>query len=102
MDSAFITVLTNAGVAGVVILLLVFGWLVPKLAYARLLEENRLLREALDTERQRAGEAVSSAGVTNQLIGAIVDLAVERRLPEPGPQEEDRRGKPGLAWKDLS
>lgn len=86
------TVLINAGVAGIVILLLIFGWLVPKWAYSRLEDENRDLREALRLERQRNGEIASTAGVTNQLIGALVDLAESRKLD---------KGK-DLNRKDLS
>lgn len=92
MDSAIMTVLINAGVAGVVVLLLIFGYLVPKWAYRKLEEENKLLREALTLERQRNSEASSQMGVTNQLIGALVELA-EARKPD--------RGK-DLTWKDLS
>ena len=99
MDSALITVLTNAGVAGVVVILLILGWLVPKWAYSRLEEENRHLREALEAERQRAGEAAASAGVTNQLIGALVDLAAERKAVRAPAMEAE---KPGLTWKDLA
>jgi hypothetical protein len=100
LDTALITVLADSGVAGVVILLLIFGWLVPKWVYSRLEEENRHLREALELERQRNGEIASTAGVTNQLIGALVDLASEHRtLPRGAAGQED---KPGLAWKDLT
>lgn len=81
MDSAVITVLINAGVAGIVIILLVIGYLVPKWAYSRLEDENRDLREALLLERQRNGEIAGTAGITNQLIGALVDLA-EARKPD--------------------
>jgi len=83
MDSAIITVLINAGVAGVVILLMMFGWLVPKWAYSRLEDENRDLREALRLERQRNAEIGGTAGITNQLIGALVNLADERK-PDKG------------------
>lgn len=92
MDSAIVTVLINAGVAGIVVILLIFGWLVPKWAYSKLEEENKLLREALALERQRGGEAAGQMGVTNQLIGALVELA-EARKPD--------RGK-DLTWKDLA
>ncbi len=91
MDSAILTVLVNAGVAGIVILLLIFGYLVPKWAYSKLEEENKLLREALQLERQRGSEAASQMGVTNRLIGALVELA-EARKPD--------RGK-NLTWKDI-
>ena len=102
MDTAFITVLTNGGVAGVVVLLIIFGWLVPKWAYSKLEEENQHLREALQTERQRAGEVTSQAGVTNQLIGALVDLASERKAARASTAEAAEGEKPGLTWKDLS
>jgi hypothetical protein len=92
MDTAVLTVLVNAGVAGIVIVLLIMGWLVPKWAYSKLEEENRLLREALSLERQRNGEVVSQMGITNQLVGALVELA-ESRKPD--------RGK-DLTWKDVS
>lgn len=81
MDSALIAVLTNGGVAGVVVILMILGWLVPKWVYANLEKENKHLREALDLERQRNKEAVSQVGVTNQLISALVSLA-EKRQPE--------------------
>jgi hypothetical protein len=100
VDSALVTVLTNAGVAGVVIIFLIMGWLVPKWAYSKLEEENRHLREALELERQRAGEAASTQGVTNQLIGALVDLAVERKRLTPGGGGHGEG--PGLTWKDLA
>ncbi len=92
MDSAVLTVLLNAGTAGVVVFLLIFGLLVPKWIYSRLEEENKALREALQLERQRSSEAVSQAGVTNQLISALVEIADARR-PD---REKD------LTWKDIS
>jgi len=98
LDTALIDVLVNAGTAGVVIGLIIFGYLVPKWAYSRLESENHSLREALDLERQRNGEIASTAGVTNQLIGALVDLAAERKALPP----KDGTEKPGLTWKDLA
>lgn len=92
MDTAILTVLVNAGVAGIVIILLIAGWLVPKWAYSKLEEENRLLQEALDLQRQRNADMASQMGITNQLIGAVVELAEERK---PG-------GGKGLTWKDIS
>lgn len=103
VDTAVITVLTNAGVAGVVLILLTLGWLVPKWAYNRLEQENKSLREALQLERQRAGEVASSTGVTNQLIGALVDLASERKGIQPPRADAGTTGEgPGLTWKDLA
>lgn len=94
MDSELITLLSNAGTAGIVVILLILGLLVPKWAYSKLEEENKLLREALHLERQRNGEVSSQAGVTNQLIGALVDLAGEHSKP--------RGGASDLSWKDLA
>ena len=99
MDSTLVTVLINAGVAGVVVILLIAGWLVPKWAYSKLEQENKSLREALQLERQRAGEAASTHAVTNQLIGALVDLAAERKGVTP---PEGTGHPPGLTWKDLA
>lgn len=92
MDSAIVTVLINAGVAGIVVILLISGFLVPKWVYSRLENENKDLRQALQLERQRNKEVASAAGVTNQLIGALVNLAEERK-PDRGKE---------LTWKDLS
>jgi hypothetical protein len=101
VDSALVTVLINSGVAGVVIILLILGWLVPKWAYSRLEAENKALREALQLERRRNEEIASTAGVTNQLIGALVDLAGERKGINP-PGATGHGEGPGLTWKDLA
>lgn len=102
MDSALVTLLANAGTAGVIIIVIIAGWLVPKWAYAKLEAENRLLRKALDLERERAGEAASTHGVTNQLIGALVDLAGEHRSKGALKAGSGSGEEPGLAWKDLT
>jgi hypothetical protein len=105
MDSALITLLANAGVAGVVIVLIVAGILVPKPYYTRLEEENKLLREGRDIDRQRASEAASTAGVTNQLIGALTNLATERHAQNTGETSGSPDGKarrPDLTWGDLT
>lgn len=85
MDSALITVLANAGVAGVVVILMILGWLVPKPTVARLEAENTALRTSRDTERQRADEAVQAGRVTTQLIAALADLAAARRQDQGWP-----------------
>ncbi len=92
MDSAIVSVLVNAGFGGGVVLLRLFGWLVPKWVYSRLLEENRLLQEALEFERQRNSENSSQMGIANQLLSAVVDLAEARKVPR----------EKGLTWKDVS
>lgn len=93
MDSAVITALENFGLGGVIILAVILGYLVPKPAVSDLRKqnkdlkaENKELRQALDLERQRSDTAVQAGQVTNQLIGALANLAAERRgkaLPQP-------------------
>ena len=75
MDSAVITVLVNAGVAGIVIILIITGYLVPKWVYVHLLKENEALRRDRDLQRKRAEEIEGQGEITNQLIGALVRLA---------------------------
>lgn len=94
MDTALVTALTNFGALGVVLILILAGWLVPKPYFARLEEENRALREALAIERQRGTDAEQAGRVTTKLIGALTDLAAEkarrppvRRDDSPSPEE---------------
>jgi len=89
LDSALITILSNLGTGGVVILLMILGYLVPKPAHTRALddsahkdEEIAKLTEALALERQRSNDATQAATVTNQLIGALTTLATEHRAAE--------------------
>jgi hypothetical protein len=89
VDSALISVLSNLGTGGVVIVLLILGYLVPKPTHARVLEDSAhkdeeiaKLQEALALERQRSNDATQAATVTNQLIGALTSLATEHRALE--------------------
>ena len=93
MDSSLAIILANAGVAGVVVILMITGWLVPKPFYAKLEQENRDLKEALKLEKQRGTDADQAGRVTNQLIGALQNLAEEKG--------RGRREGPGLTWEDL-
>ena len=76
MDSSLISVLANLGTGGVVIVLIILGYLVPKPTHARVLQENEKLQAALDLERQRS-DAAAAAGATvaSQVIGGLVRLA---------------------------
>jgi len=98
VDSNLITILVNLGTGGVVILLIVLGYLIPKPAYARLLEENDKLKDALELERQRSDDATKAGEVTNQLIGGLVRLAEHRRAEVEAPGRPDGLD---LAGKDL-
>jgi hypothetical protein len=89
VDSSLVTVLTNLGTGGVVVVLIILGLLVPKPTHTRALEDSAhkdeeitKLQEALALERQRSNDATQAATVTNQLIGALTTLATEHRAAE--------------------
>lgn len=51
--------------------------------------ENSALRVALDVERKTLNETASAASVTNQLIGALTQMAGSRpRLPQLPPGDD--------------
>jgi hypothetical protein len=72
------TALLNFGALGVVVALMVIGYLVPKPTVDRLETENKLLRDALDIERKRNDELSKVGDVTGQLLRALTD-SMERR-----------------------
>ena len=98
MDSALVGALVNFGMGGAVILAIILGYLVPKPTVDGLREENAELkaanaeyRRALDLERQRSDAAIQVGSVTNQLIGALANLAHEQReqsRPAPPPPRQ--------------
>ena len=82
MDSSLISILVNLGTGGVVVVLMILGFLIPKPSYTRVLEESAKkdevitkLEDALALERQRSNDATQAGAVTNQLIGGLVKLA---------------------------
>ena len=89
MDTSLITIVSNLGTGGVVIVLIILGYLIPKPTHTRALEDSAhkdeeiaKLQEALALERQRSNDATQAATVTNQLIGALTTLATEHRAAE--------------------
>jgi len=89
MDSSLVSVLVNLGTGGVVVVLMILGFLVPKPTHTKALEDSAhkdeeiaKLQEALALERQRSNDATQAATVTNQLIGALTSLATEHRAAE--------------------
>jgi hypothetical protein len=89
VDSSLVTVLANGVTPGIVIVLIIFGYLVPKPAYTRVTEDGErkdkeiaALTEALALERQRSNDATQAGQVTVQLIGALTTLATEHRAAE--------------------
>jgi len=100
VDSALITALFNLGWGGLVVLLILGGYLVPKLTHQRVVTENarkdeviERLQVALDLERQRSNDATQAGAVTVQLIGALTTLATENRAAE----KHEHRQAAGIA-----
>jgi len=71
VDSALLTTLTGAGVAGVFCVLFVFGLIVPKFVVQDLKAEVTELKEALEAERDRANASVAAASATRDVLAAI-------------------------------
>lgn len=89
MDSVLITGLLNGGVAGVVVLLFVFGLIFPKSVVTDLREERDALKTAVANERDRADAAVAAAQASRDLMAALqvgVNMGREgtRALPPGG------------------
>ena len=83
MDSALIqTLLSNAGVAGAVVVCIICGLLYPRSYVKDLKEENQRLRESLTLERARGDAAVTAANSTNQILGALHDIASQAARPD--------------------
>lgn len=70
-DSALLSVLTSAGVAGVFCVLFVCGLIVPKFVVDDLRSEVAELKEALEAERDRASASVAAASATRDVLAAI-------------------------------
>ena len=99
MDSSLISLLVNGVSGGVVVILIILGYLVPKPTHPKALEDSShkdeeiaKLQEALALERQRSNDATQAATVTNQLIGALTTLATEHRVAEKH-EHQDAAGK---------
>jgi len=71
MDSALISVLSSAGVAGVFCVLFVFGLVAPRFVLDDLKSEVAELKEALEAERDRANASVAAASATRDVLAAI-------------------------------
>jgi hypothetical protein len=71
VDSALISVLSSAGVAGVFCVLFVFGLIAPKFVIEDLKSEIAELKEALEAERDRANASVAAASATRDVLAAI-------------------------------
>lgn len=95
MDTSLITIVSNLGWGGIILILVTLGYLVPKPTHTRALEDSAhkdqeiaKLAEALALERQRSNDATSTAAVTNQLVRALTTLATEHRAAEKGEHDD--------------
>ena len=70
-DSALLSILSSAGVAGVFCVLFILGAIVPRFVVADLKAENTELKEALEAERDRANASVAAASATKDILAAI-------------------------------
>ena len=113
MDSSLIIAVANLGFGGVIIVLIICGYLVPRPAYKRVTNESarkdkviEKLQEALTLERQRSNDAAQAGAVTNQLIGALTSMAGENRAAEKREHEDaadaaTARAALNLTGKDI-
>ena len=70
-DSALISILSSAGVAGVFCIFFIAGLIYPRSVIADKNTEIAELKEALEAERGRANTAVAAASATRDILAAI-------------------------------
>ena len=70
-DTALLSVLTSAGVAGVFCVLFVCGLIAPRFVIEDLKAEVTELKAALEAERERASASVAAASATRDVLAAI-------------------------------
>ena len=70
-DSALISILSSAGVAGVFCIFFIAGLIYPRSVIADKNTEITELKEALEAERGRANTAVAAASATRDILAAI-------------------------------
>ena len=69
--SVLIPLLVNGGTAGLVLILMVSGILVPKSVLDDVKAERDYQRERAESERDRADAAVAAAQATNNVLAAL-------------------------------
>lgn len=70
-DSALISVLSSAGVAGVFCILFICGFIYPRSVVDDLKEENSELKADRDSQRDRADAAVAAMQATRDVLTAM-------------------------------
>jgi Na+-transporting methylmalonyl-CoA/oxaloacetate decarboxylase gamma subunit len=70
-DSALLSILTSAGVAGVFCVLFIIGAIVPRFVVNDLKAELAEKAATIEAERDRANAAVAAASATRDILAAI-------------------------------
>lgn len=86
-DSALVTLLTNAGIAGVFVVLFLVGLIYPKSVVDDLRTERDAARAEASAERERGDAAVAAAQASRDVFAAIqtgMGLTAVPRVPGPG------------------
>jgi hypothetical protein len=86
IDSTLVTVLINAGTAGVVVILMLLGWLVPRWVHNDLRERLQLKEEECTAERERADAAVAAAQGARDVMAAV-QLGLQMAHGDGSPRE---------------
>lgn len=95
MDSSLITpLLINAGVAGLVVVLIILKVLVPGWYVTKLEKQNEILSST-------AERAVRELAMTNQLVGELRAIAVQRAGALPVPGQGGEAGDGPLAQESV-
>ena len=101
---SYLPLITGSGgalvVLAIVAYLLATGKLHSDSEFQRVADENKDLRAALETERTTNNELARAGGVTNKLIGALVEVATDRHA-EADRHHEGTRKDAGLTAGDL-
>lgn len=105
---SFLPLITGAGGALVVLALWVYAFFTGQLhsdkEYQKVVDENADLKAALETERTTNNELARAGGVTNKLIGALVDVATDRHAHDQShvlPPAGGHAAEAGLTAGDL-
>lgn len=91
MSVAIAQYLANFGVAGLVLLLILLGVLVPGHIYNEQVEVNKRLERALELERQRNDVLQQMAATGTKAMNALAEVAEENRQQRQGPRRHRQR-----------
>ena len=87
-DSALLSILSSAGVAGVFCVLFIIGAIFPRSVVTDKNAEIAELKQAVEAERERANTAVAAASATRDILAAIQIGRDLKAGPAPGAHGE--------------